>query len=141
MPLTNGDCQLSFTHFKWESDELGYVDNSYPRFVKLTCEFKSQYFHTSYRLSVRSDKLTSFISDLEKAYRTLKEKAKIFDLEGHLECCVSPNLQGQIEVSGYIRTFNPTNQMLFEFVTDQTFLPPLIRELKMEFAKLKSGGK
>ncbi len=137
MPLTNGDSSLSFKDFKWESDELGYMDNAHPRFVRLTCEFKSQYFYANYRFSLTANEIASFISGVEKVYKTLKGKSEIFDLENHLKCSVSSNDQGQIEVSGHIGTFNPTNQMLFEFITDQTFIPEFIKELKMELGQLK----
>ncbi len=77
------------------------------------------------------DELGRFLVEVRRLYDTLVGRAELRGVWERNHLALAADSLGHVSVSGHFEFFDGKRQRLeFGFVTDQTFLPPLIRSLE-----------
>jgi hypothetical protein len=96
-----------------------------------TAEVAAGAFRGSVSNVIRNEDLIRFLPRLEDLYRRLDGEALLDTLEGWLDLRVIGVGHGQVEVRGSLCDAPVDgNQLEFRLALDQTFLPPLIGQIR-----------
>lgn len=105
------------THFRGGYDTESYV------------EIKSGGYAGLGAIYITTSQFNTFYKQLVEGYKSLSGSATLNDYENRFAISVIFDGTGHLDVSG---TFEDTdNKLTFKFVTDQTYLPELLKELKL----------
>ena len=93
---------------------------------------KMDEFTADYTEEFESYHFRQFRRELSGCYRTLKGSAKLESSERRLSVEFTMTETGGVDASGVARSFHPRPDVTleFEFGLDQTYLPPICRQLK-----------
>ncbi len=107
------------------------------RFVTFDITLKMDIFNAN-------TQITTFLSDfeyltqgLELSYKTLSQTFYFKVLDGEIEIKFITDQTGHIQVSGKLYSnYHRENFLTFQFSSDQTFIPDMIKECKQDVAAL-----
>jgi hypothetical protein len=112
-----------------EGKEFGY-DSKSVEFLRGTLGLMTEGVTTDIRASFMLGEIKQLKSDLQKLYDSLKYQFVFKNFEDNVQIKFTPTPSGQIEISGYLRNVNYSVKIDFTVVTDQTFLPGTINQIK-----------
>lgn len=115
-------------HGRSRPQDTDYWDGN---FLWCTAEVSAGAFRGSVSNVLRNEDLARFLSWLEALYQRLDGEALLDTLDGWLDVRVICAARGQVEVRGQLCD-DPVggNQLEFRLALDQTFLPPLIAQVR-----------
>jgi hypothetical protein len=89
-------------------------------------------FRGSYSANFNSWAFSDFHTQLEKLYHTLSGSAVFTSYEAQLELTLTCDNQGHIQLRGEAMDCAGTgNRLIFRLEVDQTYLPAILRDLKL----------
>lgn len=112
-----------------EGQEFGY-DSKSVEFLRGTLRLKAIGVTADIRASFMIGEIKQLRTDLQKLYDSLKHEFVFSNLEDNVEVRFTPTPNGQIEIKGYLRNADYSVKIDFKIITDQTFLPPTINQIK-----------
>ncbi|WP_243295296.1 WapI family immunity protein [Geothrix mesophila] len=88
-------------------------------------------FTGTFPLCLTPQDFESFISPMEQLYKSLTGQAKFETIEGQIEVSLTGDGRGGIEVAGHaLDRAGIGNRLEFGFTIDQTYFPPMLRQLR-----------
>jgi hypothetical protein len=112
-----------------EGQQLGY-DSRIVEFIRGTLGLKANGVTSDIRVSFMIGEIEQLRVDLQRLYDSLKHEFVFRNLEDNVEVRFTPTPNGQIEMTGYLRNGDYTVKIDFRIVTDQTFLPGTINQIR-----------
>jgi hypothetical protein len=113
-----------------EGQELGY-DSKSVEFLRGTLGLKANGVTSDIRASFMIGEIKQLGADLQRLYDSLKYEFVFTNLEGsNVEIRFTPTPNGQIEMKGYLRNEDYSVKIDFKIVTDQTFLPGIMNQIR-----------
>ena len=125
----NGDRQLEivFSKFQVQKNKPDFND-----FVSFQINVKHSFVSTSINTECLDIDLVNFVIDLRKLYKMeVKTVSFVQTIEKNIEITFNLNELGQILVRVIIRKQIDNITVVFEYGTDQSFLPELINEIEI----------
>ena len=116
-------------HGRSRPQDTDYWDGN---FLWCTAEVAAGAFRGSVSNLLRNEDLLRFLPQLEALYQRLDGEALFDTLDGWMDVQVVGVGRGQIEVRGHLLD-DPVggNQLEFRLALDQTFLPPMIAQVRV----------
>jgi len=128
--IGNNSEYVVFKDFKSESEDFGYKNSdSDLQFLRMTISININGFSSEIRASVRKEELIYFKENLNKLYDTLVFQFSFSNFEDNINIKFVPSNTGQININGYLRNQQYSADLNFTIVTDQTYIPGVIKEL------------
>ncbi len=125
----NGDRQLEivFSKFQVQKNKPDFND-----FILFQIGIKHSFINTSINTECLDIDLVNFVIDLRKLYKMeVKTVSFVQTIEKNIEITFNLNELGQLLVSVIIRKQIDNITVVFEYGTDQSFLPELIKEIEI----------
>lgn len=125
----NGDRQLEivFSKFQVQKNKPDFND-----FILFQIGIKHSFINTSINTECLDIDLVNFVIDLRKLYKMeVKTVSFVQTIEKNIEITFNLNELGQLLVSVIIRKQIDNITVVFEYGTDQSFLPELINEIEI----------
>ena len=109
-------------------DASDYWDGNW---VSCTAEITAGAFRGTVGGSIRTDELATFRRELTDLYERLDGEAVFRTMEGWIDFRVAANRRGHVEVRGRLVDEPVAGNVLdFRLFFDQTFLPPVLAQLR-----------
>src|SRR5690606_19575491 len=112
-----------------EGQELRYNSRSV-EYLRGTLGLKANGVKSDIRVSFMIGEIKQLGADLQRLYDSLNHEFVFANLEDNVEVRCTPTPNGQIEMKGYLRNDDYSVKIDFKIVTDQTFLPGTINQIK-----------
>ena len=115
-------------------------DISYPCNTTLTVSVFSEGFSATTDMDIDVKEIGGFCGDLKTIYDSFRGEAKISESYGKQSILFSCDRHGHVFVSGFLCSGGANgfwHELKFENALDQSFLPPLIRDLTAFSEKYK----
>ena len=112
-----------------EGQELRYNSRSV-EYLRGTLGLKANGVKSDIRVSFMIGEIKQLGVDLQRLYDSLNHEFVFANLEDNVEVRFTPTPNGQIEMKGYLRNDDYSVKIDFKIVTDQTFLPGTINQIK-----------
>ena len=128
---TTGNTCIEFTNFTLASK------NDIDRFVNVIVNITLNHFNAKTKITAELWDFESMIKGFEISYKTLDQTFYFQHLDQRLKIKFSTGSTGRIQVSGtlYDNALRQT-YLTFEFYSDQTFIPDMIKECQQDIESL-----
>ncbi len=131
---------IAFEDLEPEGEELAYGAFPSNEFLIMTIRLRIRGFSSDIGVSVTVGELIDLQVGLQRLYDTLKYEFLFSNIEDNIEAKFAPTDTGQVVINGYLRNADYSAKLNFRIVTDQTYLPQSIHDLKEITNKYKNNA-
>ncbi|HTA28273.1 MAG TPA: hypothetical protein VK809_10815 [Bacteroidia bacterium] len=120
--------------------ELDYVNPQQPsQFLKAILSINVDDFKVKTMISAEISDFEEILTGFKILHKTLTQTFYFQHNDQRVVIKFAPDKTGHICVSGTVKSVDYKTSLVFEFYTDQTFLPEIIEKLEKEIDKVKIG--
>ncbi len=131
--------RLSIVVLDYERAPLGEVFDD--NWLVARVELSVGAFSGEFALSLTPQDFETFFAQLEQLYETLTGYAKFQTIEEQVEVSLSGDGKGGVEVVGFaLDRAGIGNRLEFSFSIDQTFIPPMLSQLREIITEFPTRG-
>ena len=118
---TSGESKITFNHFVKEDGEK-------PIFISLFATIQIDKAITKSRILVELSDISEMVGNLKILYTTLNRTFFFQHIDDRLTIKFTPEITGQVIISGNMRNENYSSNLEFKFESSQELMPELINQ-------------